>query len=214
MLVTAIEKGKGVRWNVFVEGEFALSLSAETLASSGLKAGQEVGQEALFALKDKEERRRARERALYLLDMRSHTKKELSDKLSKTVSAEIAAETAQRLEELGLVDDEAYARRLAHSLTEQKGWGAQRIRQRLYEKGVPREVAASAMQELAETTDTHEQLLRVIEKKYASRLSDQKSVEKTIAALMRLGYRYGDIRAALSEYAEVDGGGDMDMLGE
>lgn len=202
MLVTAIEKGKGARWNVFVEGEFALSLDAQTLATSSIKAGQEIGREVLFALKGETDRRRAKERALYLLDMRSHTKKELFDKLRKTTDADIAEETAQRMEELGLVDDAAYARRLAHSLAEQKGWGAMRIRQRLAEKGIERELAAEVIADLEETVDAQEQLVRLIHKKYMRHLSDKKGVDKTIAALVRMGYRFADIKRALAECAE------------
>ena len=202
MLVTAIEKGKGSRWNVFVEGEFALSLDVETLLSSGLKAGQEVGPEALTELKTRTDTRRARERALYLLDTRSHTKKELTDKLAKTVEPDIAAQTADRMEELGLVNDEDYARRLAQSLAQYKGWGPGRIRQRLYEKGIAREISAQVLEELEESTDSHAAILAILQKKYRRYLADQKGVEKTIAALLRLGYRYGEIRAALSEAAQ------------
>ena len=39
--ITAVEKAKK-GYHLFVEGEYALTLSAEVLAQAGLRAGQEI----------------------------------------------------------------------------------------------------------------------------------------------------------------------------
>ncbi len=47
MLITAIEPFKGSKYNIFVEGEYALTADIEIIAQMGLKAGKEVSREDL-----------------------------------------------------------------------------------------------------------------------------------------------------------------------
>ena len=97
--ITAIEKAKK-GYHLFVEGEYALTLNAEVLVETGLRSGQEITPQRLDEIKGASDRRRARERALYLLESRSHSRKELFDKLCRSVPEEIAEETADRMVQL------------------------------------------------------------------------------------------------------------------
>ena len=45
-------------------------------------------------------------------------------------------------------------------------------------------------------------LKELVEKKYMRYLNDEKGVQKTINALLRLGYSYGEIKDALREIAD------------
>ena len=114
--ITAVEKAKKKGYHLFVEEEYALTISAEVLAQTGLAAGQQITPQRLDEIRQLCDRQRARERALYLLESRSHSRKELFDKLCRSVPEQTAAEVTQRMEDLGLVDDEAYARRWAATL--------------------------------------------------------------------------------------------------
>ena len=107
MKITALTKMKGTRWRVDVDDEYWYILDAELILQYGLKTGLEVEEDFLQEVKDAAERRKARERAFYLLESREHSKKELVDKLSRSVSYEIAEETAQHMEELGLIHEDA-----------------------------------------------------------------------------------------------------------
>ena len=118
--ITAVEKAKKTGYHLFVEGEYALTVSAEVLAQTGLRADQEISPERLEQIKELSDRRRARERALYLLESRSHSEKELLEKLCRSVPEQIAADTTRRMVELGLVDDASYARRWAMMLWREK----------------------------------------------------------------------------------------------
>lgn len=201
MLITAIEKSKGSACCVYVEGELAITLDAEIILNHKLRAGTEMSRDALYALKHESDLRRTRERALYLLESRSHTRKELVDKLTKTSDEELAELVACRMEELGLINDEDYAERYTRQLVN-KGYGAQRVRRQLAQKGINREQIDRQLEALAQTVDVDETLAAIITRKYTRYLGDKKGEDKTIAALMRLGYRYEDIRRVLAAYQD------------
>lgn len=76
---------------------------------SPYRAGGVIDDDQLRELLDRSEKNRAREKALYLLSMRDHSRGELERKLRRTAGEQTAAETAARMEEIGLVNDEAYA---------------------------------------------------------------------------------------------------------
>ena len=207
--ITAVEKAKKTGYHLFVEGEYALTVSAEVLAQTGLRAGQEISPERLEQIKELSDRRRARERALYLLESRSHSEKELLEKLCRSVPEQIAADTTRRMVELGLVDDASYARRWAMMLWREKKYGLRRIRQGLAQKGFSRELIDEVLQEMAESLqgeEAQDQLAELIRRKYAKALAQggPKGREKTVNGLLRLGYDYDQIRAALRNFWETE----------
>lgn len=207
MLITALEKRRGEGYAVFVEGEYALTLNGEILLAEGVRVGQEISQEQLFALRRKADLRRTRERALYLLERRSFSKKELVRKLSRTSDPQIAEDIAQRMEELGLIDDDEYARQLAGHLWQYKGYGEGRIRQEMSRRGLDRERISRELERLRDENppeDVTEKLCALIDRKYARFLGDEKGNRKTVQALLRLGYSYDDIRRALRHYNDSE----------
>ena len=138
--ITAIQKAKKGGYHLFIEEEYALTISAEVLAETGLAVGQQITPQRLDEIRQICDRRRARERALYLLESRSHSEKELYDKLCRSVPEQIAADVTCRMVELGLVDDGTYARRWAAMLWQEKKYGPRRIRQSMMQKGFDRDL--------------------------------------------------------------------------
>ena len=104
------------------------------------------------------------------------------------------------MEELGLVNDESYARRLAHDLLYIKRMSVRGAMYKLIEKGIDKETAQSVLDEFE--IDPVEQLTELIGRKYADKLEDEKDRRRTVAALQRLGYSWPDIKAALMEFEE------------
>ena len=105
----------------------------------------------------------------------------------------------QQIKELGLVDDEAYARRLARDLLARKHYPRRRLAQELTGKGIDRalaeEAAAEAMEEAE--TDDGQQALELLRKKYYNRLYDENARRKTAAALARYGFGGDAVRRAM-----------------
>lgn len=198
MTLTAAEpRGKSLT-ALFVDGEFAFSVDTECYLSCGMKPGDAVTDGALHALLRESDARRAERKAVRLLGFRAHSRGELEQKLARTFPREAAARAADRMAQLGLVDDGEYARTLARRLYERKGFAEERVRRELQRRGVDRETAARAARQAR--PDPGESIRRVLAKKYARGLGDERGRRRAAAALQRMGYRWDEIRAALREY--------------
>ena len=197
MELTAIEPRRHRLVQLYLDGEAAVKLDAATAQEARLRVGMELDDEELHELLQKSDAARAKEKALYLLEHRPHAKRELERKLSRTVGEEAAQAAADRMEELGLVDDADYAARLAQELA-RKGYAFSRTVQELVRRGVDRELAQEAAREVS--PDPEEAIRRLIQRKYERRLGDEKGRRQTAAALQRLGYRWEEIRSALREF--------------
>ena len=80
------------------------------------------------------------ELAVKALGRRERSVAELSSWLTERgIAADEVEDVVARLEELGELDDARFARRYAEDKRELAGWGAERIRATLLERGVPAE---------------------------------------------------------------------------
>ena len=105
---------------------------------------------------------------------------------------------ADRLEELGLLNDESYAVQVARHYAA-KGYGARKIRDELFRRGVPREYWDAALEGLDDPTQAIEAFL---EKKLRGWTGDPKELKRAADALARRGFSWNDISAALRRYEE------------
>ena len=195
MEITALEPRRHRLVQLFLDGEPAVKLDEETAAS--LRPGQQLSDEELHELIARSDAARAKEKALYLLEHRPHSKRELEDKLARTVGREAAGQAAGRMEELGLIDDADYARRLSEELA-RKGFAAPRIRQELLRRGIGRELAAQEAERAAAAPE--DALHSLIERRFARQLGEEKGRRRAVAALQRMGYRWEEIRSALRAF--------------
>lgn len=196
MVITDIFKKQGTRYQIEVDGAYWTILDVEILVDYHLKKGMEVTEELQAEVQRAADYRRGKERALYLLGYRDHCRKELVDKLSKNIDRELAEEIADKMEELGFLDDRKYAGKLARHLILVKKRGERRALQEMTLKGIDR---SAAMEAIAEVEPDENLLSELIQRKYLRYLGDEKGRNKVIAALMRLGHDYGDVVRAVDE---------------
>ena len=205
MLVTAVEPRRKALSALYIDGEFAMKLDTETLLINHIKAGVEISDEQLHQLIEDSNNKRAKEKALWLISYRDHSKKELIDKIKRTSSEESAVSAVERLTELGLVNDEAYARRYYKELTQgSKHLSPRGARYKLMEKGIDRELIDAIVDET--DIDESEQIRIIINSKYKNFYTDDKTKKRAISALQRKGFRFEDIRSVMEEYEEENDG--------
>ena len=142
--------------------------------------------------------RKAYSQALRFLTLRAHSADELFKKLIKKHTPESSQYAVEKCRELGFIDDVDFAERYANELIEKKKYGLSRVKTELISKGIDREIIENVLSGLE--TDSTSAIIEIVEKKYSSCLSDEKGKRRMIAGLIRLGYSYGEIRTALSEY--------------
>ena len=201
MKITSITKKNGTRWQIEVDDEYWAILDAEIIVNQHLKVGVELTEERMEEILRAADFRRARERALYLLDYRDHSRGEIVEKLSRNVDRVIAEEVADKLCELGLIDDGTYAKKLARHFLLTKKYGARRAEFEMRRKGIDGRLAAEAVAEVEPDEDLLEELAL---KKYGRYLEDDPDGEgrdKAIRGLMRLGHGYYEAEAAVDAAA-------------
>ena len=179
-------------------------VNAEIVTRYELKAGMTIPQAALGEVLSADEKRKARERALYLLDVRDYSYAELVKKLMNNYSEDICFEVADELAEKGLINDRRYAELLARRLCEGKLLGYFRAKPYMREKGIPAAVIEQALAEYADTAA--ERAAALAEKKYMKYFDpdDRALMQKFKNALIRSGYTFSEISAAVELLKESD----------
>jgi len=167
----------------------------QTFDESPYRVDSEITEEQLETLLARSQYHRARERALYLLGLRDYACRELEQKLLTEATPEIAAAVVARLQEVGLLDDEQYAARLARHLSEYKQYPRRRVEQELRRRGIDSAIICDAMGGLE--SDDFQQALALLEKKYYNMLNTPEDRRRTTAALARRGFTYTAIRRAM-----------------
>ena len=200
MLITAVEERKKGMSALYIDGEYAVSIDTVTFASSGKGIGSDITDEELYELTEKSKISRAKEKALYLIEYRARSRKEIEDKLIPLYGETAAAAAIERLEELKLIDDESFAREYAEQLLMRKKFSAERAAFELLKKGIDRDLIDEILEEFE--VDSVEQIASVIEKKYSRSLGDEKGRNRAINGLRSMGYRWDDIKEALRYFEE------------
>lgn len=205
MIVTDVSPFKGSMMCVELSGgglaqEMKIYIHSEIIRKYNVAKGMELSEEEADRLIYENDLRRARERALYLMESRDHSYRELFDKLEKNYSEDICFEVCNRLAEIGVINDRRYAEKLCRQLFEVKKLGRYRVRQEMRLKGLGSEIIEEAMENFSEEDEPFERLEKLVEQKYERYLTDRKGVEKVRNALARKGYSFGEIKEALDLY--------------
>jgi regulatory protein len=156
---------------------------------------------------------RAVDAALNFLSYRQRTGREVRRKLASRGFSEEAIEAAmQRLRVVGLVDDEAFVSAYVRDRIAHRPMGVRRMAQELYVKGISREVALPAIEEVLRDQGTDERSLaeRVVEKK---RQTLSARGEPTLRRrlrdhLIRRGFNARVVQEVLAEFPPAGGDGE------
>jgi regulatory protein len=201
MKITAIKqqvKQQG-RYSIFVDGKYSFSLSELGLINSGLRANQELSQSEIDNLKDTSTADKAYNHPLGLLARRPRSRWEVADYLKrKDYSPALVEETINKLSELGYINDLSFAKMWVENRRLLKATSRRRLKLELKQKHVADEIIEIVLAE--DKTDEREVLEALVEKK--RRLPRYQDDLKLAQFLMRQGYNYEDIKAALKNTSE------------
>lgn len=195
MKIIKIEKFKGQTYGVYFEEEEPVFINSEIVAEFNLKEGIDIPESAVSEIVRANDIRRARERALYLLDAREYSYTELFKKLEVNYDEDICYEVLNRLAELGLINDRRYAERLGEYLIEKKCFGRYRASQEMYRRGLSREIINETLDKYDE--DSVVRLYELVKEKYERYMTDEKGINKVRNALVRKGFSYDDINVVI-----------------
>ena len=186
-------KHKKGRILVFLEDGACLKITEQELLDFGLRSGDELDEAALARLKEAAGVSNTRAAAADLIGKRAMSRSRLEKKLQEKGASEAEARyAAEWLEAIGALNDREYAAALARHYGGM-GYGPARVREKLYEKGVPRELWEEALEELPEEGGQVDAFLR---SKLRGRAPDEKEKRRLTNALLRRGFPWGEVKAA------------------
>lgn len=159
---------KAGRYVVDVDGREFATVTADALTATQARVGVVVDDSLAAHLREANELTAAYDRALNLLAFRARSARDLQRRLEqKGVTRERAERVIAKLRDLGLVDDADFARQLTRSKLS-AGTSRRRVHQELFKRGVSREVADAAVEQVTEDEglDDDASIERVARKKW------------------------------------------------
>ena len=181
---------------VFLDDGACLKITEQELLDFGLRSGDELDEETLTRLKKAAGVSNVKTTAADLVGKRAMSRRDLEKKLQAKGASETEARyAAEWLEAIGAIDDADYAAMLVRHYGN-LGYGAAYVRQKLYEKGIPRELWDEAMDALP---DAAEHIGLFLESKLHGRLPDEKEKKRLTDALLRRGFSWGDVKGAWNQ---------------
>ena len=186
-------KHKRGRVLVFLADGACLKITEQELLDFGLRAGDELDETTLARLKEAAGVSNVKATAADLIGKRAMSRASLEKKLKEKGASEAEARyAAEWLEAIGAINDADYAALLVRHCA-QLGYGPARIRDKLYEKGVPRELWEDALDTLPDQSEDVDRFLR---SKLRGRTPEEKEKKRLTDALLRRGYSWSDVKAA------------------
>ena len=191
---------------VFLEDGACLKITEQELQVFGLRSGVDLGLEALGQLKEAAGVSNTRAAAADLIGKRAMSRRDLERKLREKGANEAEARyAAEWLEAIGALNDAEYAAALVRHYSGM-GYGPARVREKLYEKGIPRELWEDALEELPEEGG---QVDAFLQSKLRGRIPDEKEKRRLTNVLLRRGFPWGEVRAAWERLNEALADDDM-----
>ena len=179
---------------VFLEDGAVLKITEQELLDFGLRPGDDLDEGTLERLKDAAGVSDVKTTAADLIGRRAMSRAELERKLREKGASESDARYAgEWLEAIGAINDADYAALLARHCG-QLGYGPARVREKLREKGVPKELWDDALEELPDPAEAIDAFLRA---KIRGEL-DQREKKRLSDALLRRGFAWPDVKAGLN----------------
>lgn len=166
MRITALEQQahNPERVSLYLDGTFALGISAELMLKMNLHLDQELSTADLEQLKSEEARQQAVERAINYLSFRPRSQAEVRRYLrKKETPPDIIEAVLERLQRLDYVNDRSFASFWVENRERFNPRGAQALRNELRMKGVEREV----VEEVVDDEQDEELALRAASRKAA-----------------------------------------------
>jgi regulatory protein len=182
------------RYSIFVDGDYAFSLSEAALLTSGVARGQELSQEELGELQKTSGDDKLYNKTTRYAAMRLHTSWEISEYLKRQqASPTLATEILNKLSNIGLIDDAKYAQSYVHDRQLLRPTSRRKIMFELQRKHVAKEIIEAVLE--GSTQSDQSALHALIERKrQQTRYQDDL---KLMQYLARQGFQYGDIKEAL-----------------
>lgn len=196
IIVKEIEAvGKG-RYRVKFDTGVTCLLYRKEMSSFSIEKGKEITAQQYQELLEEVVGKRAKKRALHLLEQMDRTEKQLRDKLLANEYPQSCIDGAiAYVKGFHYLDDSRYASNYVRF--SQEKMSRVQMKQKLLQKGIASSVIADAIEE-AYVADEMEQIMALLRKrKFVPEKADEKEFQRTYQYVMRRGFKSSDILKAM-----------------
>lgn len=202
MIVTRTESLTKTKYKVDLDGQFAFVLYKGELSRYGVKEGAELAEEIVDEIYNTVLLKRAKKRAMHLLEDMDRTESGLREKLRQGLyPAEIIEKAIDYVRSFGYLNDARYAENFILSRRNSKS--RKEIHALLLGKGISDEEISIAFENCYGNQEEQEAVRRILEKKRVDpKTADDREMQKIYGYLARKGFRYETIRQVTQNYNE------------
>ncbi len=193
------------RYSIFLNDEYAFSVSEDVLVKYTLLKGKELDNDFVENILMAEEESKAKSAALRFLGYRMRSKKEISDKLFELGYSDFTDNIMDFLIENKFVDDREYALCYAKDKMNLKNFGEIRISNELRQKGIDDKTISSVLNELDYRDKEYEMAYKAAEKRVnRSYKNHDDRYRKMYGFLVRRGYSIDITKRVLRDILQFD----------
>lgn len=202
MIVTRTESLTKTKYKVDLDGQFAFVLYKGELSRYEVKEGAELTEETVDEIYNTVLLKRAKKRAMHLLEDMDRTESGLREKLRQGLyPAEIIEKAIDYVRSFGYLNDARYAENFILSRRNSKS--RKEIHALLLGKGISDEEISIAFENCYGNQEEQEAVRRILEKKRVDpKTADDREMQKIYGYLARKGFRYETIRQVIQNYNE------------
>jgi regulatory protein len=202
--ITGFRERRG-KARIWVDGEFWAEIDADVALERGLREGAALSSGELEEARVAGERALAMGRALHFLGYRARSRREVRDRLRRYGYGEETVDgVVGRLEELGYLDDEEFARAAAREKA--RRYGPRRVSAELRRSGVDAELVRGVVEEEFSGRGEAEAARQAAARRYNGVGSDAEA-RRVYGFLMRRGYSAEVCAEVAREYRGAPGAG-------
>jgi len=203
-VITALEpQRRNGRTNIFIDGEFVLGVQTPVVEDQGLCVGQEITEDELKTVTRDEERRRAINNAVRMLESRSRSRTEIVNRLNERgYQPDVIDVALAQLERAGLIDDQAFAKEWVEARSRgREPIGKVRLKHELKLKGISADLLEAAL-EYVDADLELDQAIRALQRQsrpYTDVTGWMAERQRLIGYLQRRGYGWETTSAAIRQ---------------
>jgi len=201
VIITHIEPITKAKSKIYTDERISFVLYNREISRYHLAKDYELQEEIYSEIVEEILMKRAKLRAMHLLQKMDRTEQQLRQKLNEGgFPEEVVDEAIAYVQKFHYVDDHRYARNYVDTRKNTKS--RRQIRQELRQKGIKGDTVQTVLEEYDEDQEQEAILAWMRKKHYSAENATQEERRKMYAFLLRKGFRMGDILSCLHIEAE------------
>ena len=197
MIITRVEPLTKTKFRIYIDGEPVFVLYRGELKRFNIAEEEEISEQTVEKIKKDVLLKRAKLRAMHLLEDMDRTEKALRDKLRQGGYPESAIDGAVKyVSSFGYLNDVRFAENFVLSRKDSKS--RREIQALLAQKGVPADTAQAVLEQIYGEDGEQASIRQILRKKRMDpERADEQTLRKIYGYLARKGYRYEDIHQVI-----------------